>query len=688
VGQALLAAAFGAFSLLSQVLVLREVSFLFLGHELSLGLALSGWILWSGVGSFHFKSRRPLIPLALCVCSAPLSLLLAREASRLLPAGAVPGLFAILALSLALTAPAGLCAGWFCASVMSVPFYIFEAAGAFAGGAVFTFLLAGKVRPMSAACAAGALLLLAEAAAGRREDRRLRAGLWALCAAACALGFWRDLPSRGLRYARYALEREVETPYGRFALASGGGHTVLLEDGFVSGQVPDPASSEETAHLPLLAHPKPKSVFVAGTPGLLALPEILKHKPETLEAAEIDGRKAETVLGMLSLGRGVLLREEDPRQALRSSPGRYDVILQTVPEPVNAAANRLFTLEFFREAKAALKPGGILAFTVPSSENYLSPEEGYLAACLLKTVREAFPSVALVPGRRMLVLASEKPLDISPALLEARYRARRLKTTALVPAAFPILLHAQRRQWLEQSIEKAGRPSLNSDLDPVSYFITWRVWLSKFVSPGYLLGACASLLLLLWALGLVLSRWRDWLGENDLMGLFAMGFWGMTLEVALMLCAQSALGALHWQMGLLFASFMLGLALGGACFKPVRGGAWVLLLLLVSAAAVSAGLARAAGTLVRLEGAGGLWALLGLQAGVGALVGAAFPPALALARHEPSRLYACDLWGSCLGGALCASTLVPLLGLKPALLISGLPCLAAALLCLPSLRRP
>jgi len=691
----LLFAAFGGFCLLEQVLILREISFLFLGHELSLGLSLSGWIFWSGVGCFHWKPRRLAPVLAACVCSAPLTLLLARCSALALPAGAVPGLFAIMAFSAALSAPAGLCAGAFSACAMradvrrAVLYYLFEAAGACLGGLGYTFLIAGRIAPMAALCAAGVLVLAVSALVLRREGWLPRLALWAACAAAIACGLRFDGASRSLRYRRYEFKSEIETPYARIGIAAlKKGQSLVMEDGFVSGEYPEPASNEETAHIALLALAKPRDVLVVGTPGMLALGEILKHRPASVVVVDPDERKTRLLFELVSKGKNpgkvVEARAADPRQFLRRGR-KFDLILQTVPEPVNAAANRLFTLEFFREAKAALRPGGALAFSLPSSENYLAPEAAYLAASVLKTAREVFPNVETIPGQRMRVLASEKKLDLSPRAFESRYVARKLDNKMVIPSAFPFLLQPERMQWLKRSLEETGRVPLNSDLDPASYFLTWKVWLSKFVSPAYLLGAAASVMAALWAFGALLGRWRVWLGRPDLMGVFAMGFWGMAVEIALLLLAQSALGALHWQMGVMFAAFMLGLALGSASLSPTGGRAWIIVALLAAAAAASIGLSRRAEAIAVLEGAEGLAAFLALLAGAGFLVGGVFPPALRLARSAPERLYACDLWGACLGGGATASMLIPLLGFKAALLAAAVPCAAAALLSVPAL---
>lgn len=623
---------------------------------------------------------------AFCACAA-LTLPLARAAALLVATGGLPGLFAVLSLSVLLSAPAGFWAGVFSAELLSgtpedsTAFYIFEAAGACAAGLLQAFVLAGRVRAADAVCGGAALLLVFGASFGLLRGSRRSAALY-LMALSLVGGAWsQDARSRQWRYRGLRVEKEVETPYGRDAVAALGDRKVFLEDGFVTADYPDDAAQEELAHLPLLAHPKPGRVLVLGVPGLLAAGQILGHRPELLEYADPDAARSTLALSLLpaALRVRVVVRTEDPRRLLRASPGVYDVIFQTVPEPVNAGANRLFTDGFFREARAALRPGGLLAFSLPSSETYLAPEEAYLAACVLKTAREAFPASALVPGRRMLVLLSEKPFELTPEALGRRWERRGLKARALVPGVLPVLLHPERRAWLERSLAGVRAVAVNRDLFPLAYFHAWRVWLSKFVSPGYLLGLAALALALLWALGRLWALRGDWLDKPALAFVFALGFWGMATECALALLAQSALGNLHRVMGAVFAAFMLGAALGSAAGRRMKG-AWGGVVLLAAAAACSAALARAAGTLSLLEGGSGLTVFLLLQGGAGLLVGAAFPVALARGEAPAAELYGNDLWGASLGGLLAAAVFIPLFGFRWTLVVAALPCVPAVFL--------
>jgi len=63
----------------------------------------------------------------------------------------------------------------------------------------------------------------------------------------------------------------------------------------------------------------------------------------------------------------------------------FDVIIVDVPDPQTAQLNRFYTVEFFRAARMHLKPGGLLALELRSSEETISPD-------LARASRKASPS--------------------------------------------------------------------------------------------------------------------------------------------------------------------------------------------------------------------------------------------------------------------------------------------------------
>ena len=277
----------------------------------------------------------------------------------------------------------------------------------------------------------------------------------------------------------------------------------------------------------------------------------------------------------------------------------------------------------------------------------------------------------------MLLLAGSGPLALSPGRLAQAYAARGLRNEALIPSAFPFRLSPERREALLFRLRGLG-PSVarNEDLRPAAYFLAWRVWLAKFVSPGHLLGLFSLAAAALWGLARLWKLRRALLSRPENLAVFSLGFAGMGLEVILLLAFQIASGALYWRLGLLLSMFMAGLALGSgltAVLDPPPAGARKGLALLLSLFSIGGfALAWTLPWLAQLDPSPALKIFSLLLVLDGAAVGAAY--ALAC-RQEPARVYGVDLWGSALGAFFTGAFLVPLAGMRLSLAL----CAAAAL---------
>lgn len=677
----------GLYCMLSQVLLFRELAVVFLGQEIALSVALAAWLLWSGAGAIRVSrcseaGRSLPVYLGALACAMPLSALAIRLSRLLIPAGRIPGLFATVILPFAVLGPA--C--WLIGAAFAggavwaeerrgaagpARIYAWESAGAVAGGLLST-LLFRQGWPSFLTLAAGGLLLAALTVGFFRHPR----GRWTVFFAAASLliatfSHPLDRASRRAEWRGYDLLVECETPYEHVALARLGEAQILFENGAVSAQFPDPAAQEELVHWPLLAHPAPRQVLALGTPAATALGEILKHPVESVDLVAPDP----AALQMLELPQDRRIHQSisDPRLWIKHHPQTYDVILQTLPEPQNAASNRLFTAQFFVEARRALRPGGLLAFRLASSENYLPPETAYTDASLLRTVAQAFPYVEEIPGARLIVLAGDRPISLDPVLLANRYRARQIHNRVLIPELFPWALHPERRNALRLRLEAVPHVMINSDLWPVSMFQVWRVWLAKFIEPAQMVGLFAALLAAAGIVRLVWRRRRAQFQTPECTLLLTMGFAGMSLEIVLLYLFQAVSGSLYWQLGVLLAAFMAGLAAGSGLFALNAARKYSLLFLSSAAGALTALcaiLAWKAPQLFSLQSP--LVAFSGLLAAAGFLVGAAFPLALARSPGQAASLYAADLWGSALGAFLSGLFLVPLFGHRRTLALSTL----------------
>lgn len=151
-----------------------------------------------------------------------------------------------------------------------------------------------------------------------------------------------------------------------------------------------------TAHIPLLLHPAPRDVLVIGLGSGMTLAHAQSHGAESVECVEISpavvraaGHFAD-VNGDACSRPGTRLIVGDGRTHVRYTRKSYDVIAS---EPSNlwvSGMANLFTVEFLREARNRLKPGGIFAQWVHAYR--LSPQD---FQGVVRTFTSVFPNAFL-----------------------------------------------------------------------------------------------------------------------------------------------------------------------------------------------------------------------------------------------------------------------------------------------------
>jgi spermidine synthase len=148
--------------------------------------------------------------------------------------------------------------------------------------------------------------------------------------------------------------------------------TVLVLDGVIQLTTRDEfAYQEMIAHIPLMAHPNPKSVFIVGGGDGGVVREICRHKSvEKIHICEIDIRVIETAkkylptLSCCYSDPRVTIYNRDAFEMLKevaaAGTEKYDVIISDSTDPVGFAAT-LFQESFFGLCHSALTETGILS---------------------------------------------------------------------------------------------------------------------------------------------------------------------------------------------------------------------------------------------------------------------------------------------------------------------------------------
>jgi len=664
----------GLLTALLQVIALRGFVVLFAGNELDLGITLAAWLAAVGAGSA--AGRRVTAPWAFGAAVLS-SFLLAYPLLSLVPhlrahLGLEPGEVLSLGRTLAATAlvltPLCFLLGMqfpLAASALggrAAAAYLLEAAGACGGGLLFTFLLAGRVPAqtiLAALCVAGtvtgAVLL-------RRKTLMLAALL------PVALVVLRPDAFERLREGQ-VLVSQRESRYGLIEVYRSREQNNVYASGRFLYAYPDRPNEELRAHLPLLLHPQPKRVLIAGgSPALVR--EVLKDRVSAVDFVDLDPALIAAARSLLTAedraafqDRRVTVHAVDARRFIKSAAGAgYDLIMLNLPEPSTANANRCYTVEFFREARSALGPGGVVTLNLPVSFGYVGKRLQSANGAILRSLGLAFRYTAVSSEEYGILAGSDWPIDTGQRELGRRLRERH---GALLPVhpfviddAFDQLKTTMHRSRLD------AVNVVNRDGRPVAYLYNLLVW-AEMQRSGVLLfladngrALLVSLLLLAAGAGMMLRRGRRGVSYT----VFLSGTTAMSFSVVILLAYQSAFGHVYERVGLLTASFMAGSAAGAFAARNVARPLRHLQL-------AAAGLLLAALTAPRFFHQEPLFPVVAFLAG--ALGGAMFSAAARFLADDAAaagRLYALDLAGSVFGALLTTLVTVPLFGIGRALL--------------------
>jgi spermidine synthase len=666
----------GFVSLLLQLTVLRELLTVFSGNELDIGITLSLWLVSVGLGSFTGTRLRLRNAFAL---SFVLVALLAeptvygiRFIRPLLGLGygeaaSLGGTFIGTALvlfplcfSLGLQFP--LAVSFRGGKNPAAAVYGLEAAGAFAGGVLFTFLISGRVEAAGLATALSLVCVLLAVLILRKK----------VVIAALVIPFVVHAGVGLLKPPRLEggeLLKKVQSRYGEIWVTSLGDQMSLYGSGQYLFSYPDHQSEELSVHLPMaVVKPSSKRVLaLGGSPA--ALREFVKYPVERVDFIEIDPALLKTSLGVLDEEDRRALEDErvrivieDGRRFIKSlGRAEYDMLVMNLSPPSTANLNRFYTVEFFEEARAVLRPGGVLALRLPSSAGYVGRRMQLANGSIYNSLRSVFRHVELTTEEYGGLFASDSPIEISPEKLISEFNQRGLD---LKHFHFYVLADAFMPLRAEFHKKRLGAvDALNTDLRPSAYLYNLMLWaevhggvLNTVLSfKGFTITLVAIGVFIAAAFGVLRRRAR-----TLYYSMFTTGYAAMALVLAIVLGYQASYGYVYEMMGLLGAVFMVGVALGS---YAMRGGGSARLMGLEAATVVFALLAPG---LFKVEV---LFYLLSFAAGV--ITGYQFALVNRLMGHVetgPGRLYAFDLAGSFLGAVLSAIIFIPMAGIQGSLL--------------------
>lgn len=608
--------------MVAQIILFREMMVSFYGNELSLGVMLSVWLFWVGVGSAlgnkiagknSYSPRKLSLWYFLLSVVTLLSIILIRFSKQILgtaPAEIV-GFFPMFLYAFVVMSFLCFCLGiTFVLNSKSWTFdesmifavnrvYLWESLGATLGGFLVTFVLIPNFSNFNITIFLLFLNLLFCTFLLIRDSKRLEKALVLTVIILAVLSFWvlrlgdsLDRFSTSKIWKSLSLVYSKDTKYGNISVTRQYEQITFYENGLMLFSNPDDFSAEEAVHFALLEHPHPRTLLLIGGGIGGALSQALKYDSLKIDYVELDPELIKTGEAYLPPDEIKSLRNPSVRihfmdgrlfvkeklkyrsvSNLPQGENSYDVIILNLPDPYTAQLNRFFTFEFFQMIRSILENDGVFSFRVSSAENYISQDLSFYLSSIYQTLKSSFEEVEALPGSNNIFLASKKQgiLFNDWQTLVARLKERGISTRFVNENFLPDRLSLTRIAYLRNSIsEKTGRT--NHDLKPICYFYNSILWSKQFKSlekplllflshihSGWFIAATIFIFSLIF---LMCTLFGSRTSHLALATIFVSGFTSIFVEIIVVLSFQIFYGYVYSMIGLIFTLFMLGLTFG------------------------------------------------------------------------------------------------------------------------------
>lgn len=696
----------GLTSMIGQIIIIRELIVIFYGNELSLGIILATWLFWVSVGSAilgrfidRLKAKEKLLSNVQLLTSIvlPLSIFLIRNIKSILniPAGRIIAFIPMFGASFVSLSIIGIMLGFTFTLISrlaaektkSAPaatgnIYLLEGLGASIGGLAYSFFLIKALSPFQNVFIVSGLNLIISFL----FNANIFQLLYLIGLSLTFIFNWPselDILTRKLQFRPFEVIESTDSIYGNITVTKTGKEFSFYENGLLLFTSGDLLTSEESVHYAMLEHPSPEKILLIGGGMSGSLKEILKYQVKNVDYIELDPliiELAEKYLGPIKDKR-VNVINVDGRLFVKekSASSAYDVVILNLPDPYTAMLNRFYSIEFFREVRKILAPGGVFSFALTSSENYINPEQAYYLASIYNTLKQEFGDIKILPGDSAIFLASNKldMLTYDPDKLVERLEQRNIKTSFVREYYLPFKLDPLRIKYIEDSIKESHLAKINQDFKPIGYFYHMSLWMSLFYGGKSILPSVEKIDLNLFiyiALGLfilffLLQRLKKFSFRVPLT--LSIGTTGMSeicFQIIVILAFQVLYGYVYYKIGLILTSFMIGLVLGSFLINRrleriknerslyLKTQGLICLYPLILPLAFTRPMHES------------IFVFLPMIAGF--LGGFQFPLANKICLRASGDigkttglLYGIDLFGSCIGGLLAGLILIPLLGI-------------------------
>jgi len=557
----------GISSVTTQLLTIREFLSQFHGNEITISLVLFCWLLLTGLGSLAAKGvRRSSVGLytllILLIAMAPLVQMLLIRGFReiLFTHGTSPGFYPIFFYIMLTITPYCLLTGFILPYALNVlhdahrsftsgDLYLTDSVGDITGGALFSFVLVYWLRPFPTIAITSGLLIMVALLLLLKSGRRL---VLIAALALCSVFYYystNSLFEKRTLFTQYGnVVRYVESPYGRIVISKEDNQHTIWESGVPLYSGSNIISSEEKIHYPLCQLDQVESVLLVSGGLGETMTEVAKYGPAHVDYVELDPYLTGAAIsaGVIKKAPTLEIKNTDARRYLKTTQRSYDAIVIDLPDPDTFQINRFFTSEFISLAKKRLTKDGILSMGIEYSPNYISDIRKKKLSTLYNTARLHFKNVMILPGEEAYLLMRDGKLWTD---IPARLKLKSIQTS-YVEGFFYGNVTRERIKKLEEILD--GNEYANTDFEPRLMNIVFQEWFMKHgASPKYFL----LVVLVLTVIYLIFMRKEEYI-------LFSTGLVTMGAEMLIIFAFQVIYGYIYLKIGAIVTAFLLGLLPG------------------------------------------------------------------------------------------------------------------------------
>lgn len=604
----------GLGGIFAQIILLREMLILFSGNELSIGVIIGSWVLWEAGGAYLAGKRRVVGRVAvktLVFSTLTFSCLLpvAIYATRIykIIAGIPPeigtGILSIFLASFFILFPISFLHGMLFTLLCSYydeltedhslsigKVYFYEMLGTIIGGLLLNYFLIKFFNSFNTAVALSlinaltCILFVFSCYDGKKAGLYIGGIIIFFLSLTMIVGGVTDyLHDSSVR--KQWMGRDIvhykNSLYQNIVVAKDNEQFTFFANSVpvITTPNPDIGYVEDFVHITMLSHNRPEHVLVLSGGAGGVIHEILKYRSvKSIDYIESDPLFLKTIQ---SFSTSITERELksplvnlhfiDGRLFVKNPPTRYDVIFLGVPLPSTLQTNRFFTEEFFQLIKRALKPDGLLSFTLPATITYYSKELKNIHACILNTAKTVFDYDFIIPGDfNIFIFSNNMNLQNNNAsVISERFKKAAIDTRLINITHLNSRLDIRKKGWYLSNLRGVSI-EVNRDLSPFAFFYTiaydntiYSPYLKGFLYAikGMTLFRVMFLSFFFFLVFVVLTMRKK--ATPIVYTIGSTGFTSMVIEIILILSFQIFYGYVFFEVGVLVTVFLFGLALGG-----------------------------------------------------------------------------------------------------------------------------